>query len=163
MAIGIVQDGKVLFAGGFGVRELGKPEAVDADTLFMIASNNKALTTLLLAKEVDAGKFGWNTPVTEVLPSFRLGDADTTRKVQVKHLVCACTGLPRQDMETLFNSESTTPDSIMATLATMQPTSRFGELYQYSNSMAAAAGFMGGHVLYPDLELGAAYDKAMQT
>lgn len=162
VAIGIVQDGKVLFAGGLGVRELGKPEAVDADTLFMIASNNKALTTLLLAKEVDAGRFGWNTPVTGLLPSFRLGDADTTRKVLVKHLVCACTGLPRQDMETIFNSESMTPESIMATLATMQPTSGFGELYQYSNSMAAAAGFMGGHVLYPDMELGAAYDKAMQ-
>lgn len=163
VAIGIVQDGEVVFAGGFGVRELGKPQPVDADTLFMIASNNKALTTLLLAREVDAGKFAWNTPVTGLWPSFRLGDAATTRKVQVQHLVCACTGLPRQDMETLFNSESTTPASIMATLATMQPTSGFGELYQYSNSMAAAAGFMGGHLLYPDMELGAAYDRAMQA
>ncbi len=45
----------------------------------------------------------------------------------------------------------------------MQPTSKFGELFQYSNPMAGAAGFTGGHVLYPDMELGAAYDKAMQT
>ena len=47
--------------------------------------------------------------------------------------------------------------------ATMQPTSKFGELFQYSNPMAAAAGFLGGHVAFPKLELGAAYDKAMQT
>ncbi|HJS93191.1 MAG TPA: Ldh family oxidoreductase, partial [Solirubrobacteraceae bacterium] len=45
----------------------------------------------------------------------------------------------------------------------MQPTSKFGEMFQYSNVMAAAAGFVAGHVLYPKLELGGAYDKAMQT
>jgi CubicO group peptidase (beta-lactamase class C family) len=51
----------------------------------------------------------------------------------------------------------------LATLGTMQPTSKFGELFQYSNPMAAAAGYTAGHVMYPDMELGAAYDKAMQT
>jgi CubicO group peptidase (beta-lactamase class C family) len=45
----------------------------------------------------------------------------------------------------------------------MQPTSKFGEMFQYSNPLAGAAGFTGGHVLYPQLEIGAAYDKAMQT
>jgi CubicO group peptidase (beta-lactamase class C family) len=44
----------------------------------------------------------------------------------------------------------------------MQPTSKFGEMFQYSNPLAGAAGFVGGHVLFPDLELGAAYDRAMQ-
>ncbi len=163
VAIGIVQDGKVVFADGFGVRALGKPDRVDGDTLFMIASNTKAMTTLMLARLVDAGRFDWDTPVTRILPEFRLGDADTTRQVLVKHLICACTGLPRQDMEWLFDSEGATPESVMKSLATMQPTSRFGELFQYSNPMAAAAGFAGGHVLYPDKELGAAYDAAMQS
>lgn len=163
VAIGIVQDGKVVFADGFGVREQGKPGKVDADTLFMIASNTKAMTTLMLAKLVEQGKFGWDTPVTRVLPTFKLGDAGTTRQVLVKHLICACTGLPRQDMEWLFEGERFTPESTMQSLATMQPTSRFGELFQYSNPMAAAAGFAGGHVLYPDKDLGAGYDAAMQA
>ena len=163
VAIGIVQDGKVVLAEGFGVREQGKPDKVDGDTLFMIASNTKAMTTLMLAKLVAQGKFGWDTPVTQILPEFQLGDADTTRQVLVKHLICACTGLPRQDMEWLFEGEGATPESVMKTLATMQPTSAFGELFQYSNPMAAAAGFAGGHVLYPDKELGAAYDAAMQS
>ncbi|MBV8202903.1 MAG: beta-lactamase family protein [Acidobacteria bacterium] len=169
VALGIVQDGKVVFAGGFGVRELGRPaapaadDAVDADTLFMIASNTKALTTLLLAKLVAQGRLTWETPVTSLLPSFRLGDADTTRRVLVKHLICACTGLPRQDLEWIFEFGGLTPEGALATLGTMQPTSKFGELFQYSNPMAAAAGFTAGHVLYPDLELGAAYDRAMQT
>ena len=163
VAVGIVQDGKVVMSRGFGVRELGKPEAVDGDTRFMIASNTKALTTLMLAKLVDAGKLDWNARAGDVYPRFKLGDAATTDKVLVKHLICACTGLPRQDYEWLFEGEKQTPDTVMATLGTMQPTSGFGELFQYSNPMAAAAGYIGGQVAYPDSELGAGYDKAMQA
>jgi CubicO group peptidase (beta-lactamase class C family) len=163
VAIGILQGGKVIFADGFGVRELGKPEKPDADTMFMIASNTKALTTLMLGKLVDAKKFGWETPVTSLLPSFKLGDSATTEQVLVKHLICACTGLPRQDLEWLFEFKDATPESALETLGTMQPTSKFGEMFQYSNPMAAAAGYTGGHVAFPDLELGAAYDEAMRT
>lgn len=163
VAIGIVQDGKVVMSRGFGVRMLDKPEPVDGDTRFMIASNTKALTTLMLAKLVEQGRFGWDTAATQLLPSFKLGDADTTRQVLVKHLICACTGLPRQDFEWLFEGETFTADAAVASLAAMQPTSKFGALFQYSNPMAAAAGYLGGHVLYPDMELGAAYDRAMQS
>jgi CubicO group peptidase (beta-lactamase class C family) len=83
--------------------------------------------------------------------------------VQVKHLICACTGLPRQDLEILFQFKGVTADGTLATLGTMMPTSKFGEMFQYSNPMAAAGGFVGGHVLFPKLELGAAYDEAMRT
>jgi CubicO group peptidase (beta-lactamase class C family) len=161
VALGLVQDGKVVFAGGFGERKLGVKKKVDADTLFIIASNTKALTTLMLAKLVDEKKLTWDTPVTSLLPSFKLGDADTTSQVKVKHLICACTGLPRQDLEWLFQFKGITPKDALATLATMQPTSKFGEMFQYSNPLAGAGGFVGGHVAYPKLELGAAYDKTM--
>ena len=161
VAMGLVQGGKVVFAGGFGVRELGKPEKVDGDTLFMIASNTKAMTTLLLAKLVEEGKLTWDTPVTRVLPSFKLGNAETTRQVLIRHLICACTGLPRQDFEWLMEFKDATPESALAVLGTVQPTSKFGEMFQYSNGLAAAGGFVGGRAAYPQLELGAAYDKAI--
>ncbi|MFN0247299.1 MAG: serine hydrolase domain-containing protein [Kofleriaceae bacterium] len=163
VSLGIVQNGKVIYAGGVGVRQLGKPAKVDGDTKFMIASNTKALATLMLAKLVDQKKITWDTKATEVMPKFKLGDADTTSKVQIKHLICACTGLPRQDFEWLFQWSGVTPAQVMETLGTMQPTSKFGELFQYSNPLAAAAGFVGGHVANPTLELGAAFDKAMQS
>jgi CubicO group peptidase (beta-lactamase class C family) len=163
VGLGVVQDGKVVFAGGFGVKELGGTEKPDGDTLFMIASNTKAMTTLLLAKLVDEHRITWDTPVTKLLPSFKLGDAATTRSLLVKHLICACTGMPRQDLEWIFDYGKMTPESTMALLGTMQPTSKFGELFQYSNLMAAAAGYSGAHVIHPDLELGAAYDSAMQS
>jgi CubicO group peptidase (beta-lactamase class C family) len=163
VSFGVLQDGKVVFSGGLGPRELGSSATVDGDTMYMIASNTKGLTTLLLAKLVDAGKVTWKTPVTQVLPQFKLGNADTTKRTLVEHLICACTGLPRQDMEWLFQYKGVTPEGALATLATVQPTSKFGEMFQYSNLLAGAAGFAGGHLLYPQLEIGAAYDKAMQT
>jgi CubicO group peptidase (beta-lactamase class C family) len=163
VGLGVVQDGKVVFAGGFGVKELGGTEKPDGDTLFMIASNTKAMTTLLLAKLVDEHRITWDTPVTKLLPSFKLGDAATTQSVLVKHLICACTGMPRQDLEWIFDYGKMTPESTMALLGTMQPTSKFGELFQYSNLMAAAAGYTGAHVIHPDMELGAAYDSAIQS
>lgn len=163
VSLGLVQDGKVVYSGGLGVRELGSAAKVDGDTLFMIASNTKGLTTLLLAKLVDEGKITWTEPVTQLLPQFKLGNADTTKRVLVEHLICACTGLPRQDFEWLFQFKGVTPEGALGTLATVQPTSKFGEMFQYSNLLAGAAGFTGGHVLYPQLEIGAAYDKAMQT
>jgi CubicO group peptidase (beta-lactamase class C family) len=163
VAISLVQAGAVVFEGGFGVREQGKPAAVDADTLFMVASNTKALTTLLLATLVDEGKLAWDTPVASVYPTFLLGDAEVTRKLLIKHLVCACTGLPRRDLERIFEFEHATPRTRMELLATLQPTTGFGEVYQYSNQLAAAAGFIGGSVAFPGRELGAAYDEAMRA
>jgi len=163
VSIGLVQDGKVVFEGGFGVRDISSTAKPDGNTLYIIASNTKALTTLMLAKLVDEKKLTWETPVTTLLPSFKLGDADTTSRVLVKHLICACTGLPRQDFESIFQYEGVTPEGALKTLATVQPTSKFGEMFQYSNLLAGAAGFVGGHVLYPGRELGAAYDEAMRT
>ncbi|HEV2379485.1 MAG TPA: serine hydrolase domain-containing protein [Terriglobia bacterium] len=161
-SMALVDGGKVVYQGGFGVRELGKPEQVDENTLFMAASNTKGMTTLLLSELVDEGKLKWDEPVTDVYPSFKLGDADTTKKVLVKNLICACTGLPRQDLEWLFEFKNATPESTLALLGTMQPTSKFGEVFQYSNLMAAAAGYIGAHLVYPDQDLGAAYNQAMQ-
>jgi CubicO group peptidase (beta-lactamase class C family) len=160
--LALVDGGRVVFEDGLGVRELGKSDPVDANTLFMAASNTKGMTTLLLSRLADQGKLRWDQPVTELYPPFKLGDAATTRQVLVKHLVCACTGLPRQDLEWLFEFKNATPETSMALLGTMQPTSRFGEVFQYSNLMASAAGYVGAHLYEPKRELGAAYDESMQ-
>jgi CubicO group peptidase (beta-lactamase class C family) len=163
VGLSLIDGNKVVFEGGLGVKTLGKPDPVDADTLFLAASNTKAMTTLLLAELVDEHRLRWDQPVTEVYPDFRLGDAEITRQVLVKHLICACTGLPRQDFEWLFNFARATPLSSLALLGTMRPTSRFGEMFQYSNLMAAAAGYVAAHAVSPGAELGAAYDEAMRT
>jgi CubicO group peptidase (beta-lactamase class C family) len=163
LAFSLIDGGKVVYQGGLGVRQLGRPERVDADSLFIAASNTKALTTLLLARLVDEHKLRWDERVIEAYPSFKLGDAETTRRVLVKHLVCACTGMPRQDLEWLMQFKSGSASSTMKLLGEMQPTSQFGDLFQYSNVMVAAAGYVAASMANPDMELGAAYDKAMRT
>lgn len=128
----------------------------------MAASNTKGMSTLLLSTLVDEGKLQWDQKVTAAFPSFRLGSPEVTGQVLIKHLVCACTGLPRQDMEWLFEYKSATPESTFDMLATSKPTSGFGEVYQYNNLMASAAGYIGGHLAHPGMALGKAYDTAMQ-
>ncbi len=163
-SMALIDHGKVVYEGGFGVRQVGKPAKVDAHTLFMMASNTKSMSTLLLAEQVDAGKVRWDEKVTDVYPSFRLGSEATTQKVEIRHLVCACTGLPRKDMDWFFNTPATTPPTATFTLlAGTEPTSGFGEVFQYNNFMASAAGYIAGHLAYPALPIGEAYDKAMQV
>lgn len=163
LSAGVIQDGRIVYAGGIGVREIGGTARTDADTLYLIASNTKSLTTLMLAKLVDQGRFGWDTPVVRLLPQFKLADTEATAKVQVKHLLCACTGLPRLDLEWIYAPKDATPQLALDILARMQPTTEFGRTYQYSNPIAAAAGLVGGHVVHPTLELGAAYDRVMAS
>jgi hypothetical protein len=80
--------------------------------------------SIVLSSRGDEGKLAWTTHVTNLWPVFKLGDADTTSRVLVEHLICACTGLPRQDYEWLFQYRGVTPDGELATLATVQPTSK---------------------------------------
>ena len=159
----LIDQGRVVYEGGIGVKELGKPDPVDANTLFMAASNTKGMTTLLLAKLVDDKKLQWDKPVTKVYPDFKLSDQAVTRQIEIKHLICACTGMPRQDLEWLFEYKKFKPESTFTLLSGMRPTSKFGEVFQYSNLMASAAGYIGAHVYEPAAEPGAAYDRAMEN
>lgn len=163
VAYALMQDGKIVDIGGIGVKKLGSQDLVDADTQFMIASNTKGLSTLMLATLVDEGKVAWDQPVTQVYTSFRLGNAATTASTNMRHLVCACTGLPRKDLEWIFNTpRDTKSEAVFAHLANTQPTSGFGEVFQYNNLITTAGGYIGGHLAYPNLPLGTAYDRAMQ-
>lgn len=164
VGLALIDHGKIVYEGGLGVRTMGSSTAVDKNTLFMIASNTKGLTTLMLARVVDQGKLRWDEPVTQAYPSFQLGSPATTAKVRIEDLVCACTGVPRKDYDWLLGTTAKTgPDDTFAMLRNTEPTSKYGELFQYSNTMASAAGYIAGHVEYPNLPIGDAYDTAMRT
>jgi len=122
VGVALIDHGRIVYEGGVGVREMGTAAPVDAHTLFMIASNTKSMSTLLLAELVDEGKLRWDEPVIEAYPPFRLGSEATTHKVLVRHLVCACTGLPSKDFEWGFTTTAKTPPPIPSTC--WQPLSR---------------------------------------
>lgn len=163
IGLALIDHGKVVWVGGVGVRALGSTAPVDAHTKFMIASNTKGMSTLLLSILADEGKLRWDQHVTDLYPSFRLGDDATTRSVEVRHLVCACTGLPRKDFAFILADQGVPASDTFRQLADTQPTSKFGELFQYNNLMASASGYLAGSLSYPKMEIGAAYDRAMQV
>src|SRR3546814_7552133 len=92
-AVGIVEDGEVVYTRTAGELAAGSGEKIDANTLFKIASNSKAMTTGLLARLVDAGKLEWTDPVTRYLPDFRMFDPWVTREMQVRDLLIHNSGL----------------------------------------------------------------------
>lgn len=87
LAVAVVKDGKLVLARGYGVRELGKPGKVDADTLFTIASNTKAFTAAALGTLVTEHKLRWDDPVTQYLKGFELDDPWVTRALTVRDLL----------------------------------------------------------------------------
>jgi len=158
----VVQGGAVVYERGFGVRALDGAQPVTARTLFMIGSVTKSMTTMMQAAQVDAGLYTWDTPVTAVLPGFALADAGLTRQVVMWHMSCACTGMPRSDLEHIFEYRGVTAEARVASLKRMAPTTRLGETFQYSNLMVAAGGYAAAHADAPARSLGEAYDDAMR-
>ena len=92
LSVVVVKDGKVVLARGYGVRELGKPGKVDADTLFGIASNTKAFTVAALGTLVASGKLTWDTPVVDVLKDFLLSSPYVTQNLTLRDLLTHRTG-----------------------------------------------------------------------
>lgn len=161
VGLSFIDKGKTVWAGGLGTRVLGQAAPVDANTRFMAGSTTKAMTSALQARAVDAGKLRWDQLVTEAFPTFQVGDESLMKKLQIRHLTCACTGMPRQDAQFMFTDPLSPAKIVFHQLAQAKPTSQFGEVFQYSNSMVAAAGYIAAAALQPTLELGQAYDLAM--
>jgi CubicO group peptidase (beta-lactamase class C family) len=87
LAIVVVRHDSVLVAKGYGVRELGKPDLVDANTVFNIASLTKSFTATAAATLVDEGKISWDTPVHQLLPEYVLSDPWLTNNVTLRDLL----------------------------------------------------------------------------
>jgi CubicO group peptidase (beta-lactamase class C family) len=75
MAVAVVHDDALTFTGGFGVRELGKDAAVDADTVFQLASVSKSLAATVVSSVVGDGIVAWESRMADLAPGFALHDA----------------------------------------------------------------------------------------
>jgi len=94
MAVAVVKDGKTVYAKGFGIRKVGAPDKVDADTVFQLASLSKAVAGTVVAHEVGAGTVSWETPIIKHLPWFRLKDQWVSEHVTIADLMSHRSGLP---------------------------------------------------------------------
>jgi CubicO group peptidase (beta-lactamase class C family)/D-alanyl-D-alanine dipeptidase len=137
-AIAVVKNDSVVFARGYGVRELGKPDPVDANTIFGIASTTKAFTSGALGILVDEKKMAWDDPVTKYLPWFQIEGPYITRELTVRDLLTHRTGLPRGDR--LWYASGFTRNEVLHRVRRLEPNWSFRSHYGYQNIMFMAAG-----------------------
>ena len=156
IAVGVIDDGRVVYTRTAGELAAGSGRKVDGQTLFKIASNSKAMTTALLARLVAAGKLRWDDPVTKYLPDFRMSDPWVTRQIQVRDLVIHNSGLREGAGDLMLWPEPNrfTQADILAGLAHLKFEHSFRSHYAYDNLLYVVAGEVAaaaGGAPYEDL------------
>jgi|CXWL01.1.fsa_nt_gi CubicO group peptidase (beta-lactamase class C family) len=144
LAVVVVKDGKILLAKGYGVRELGKEGAVDADTLFAAASTTKAMTAAAIGMLVDEGKLAWDDPVRKYVPELQLADPVLADSLTLREILTHHTGLPGTDY--LWYGGELDWRQILAKLARVGPEGRVRGHFEYQNVMYGLAGDLIGRV-----------------
>ncbi len=138
LAIGVVVDGHVIFAKGFGYRDLEAKLPVTKETLFAIGSCTKAFTTFVMGNLVDEGLIYWDEPVIDVLAEFRLWDQYATTNLTLRDLLTHRSGLPRHEFA-WYNSKMS-KEEMLKRIRYLQPSYELRERYQYGNLMYFTAG-----------------------
>lgn len=140
IAVGIVKDGKLIHAKGYGLRNVEKNLPVTADTLFAIGSNSKAFTAAGVALLVADGKLEWDKPIREYIPSFKMWDDYVTEHMTPRDLVTHRSGLPRHDL--IWYGSGLARKEMFERLRYLEPSRGFRERYQYQNLMFMTAGYL---------------------
>jgi CubicO group peptidase (beta-lactamase class C family) len=141
ISVAIVRDGRVLLAKGYGIKESGKSDLVDEETLFGIASNTKAFTATALAMLVEEDKLSWDDRVIDHLPAFRLSDPYVTKEITIKDLLVHRSGLGLGAGDLLW-WPATTYDrrEIVRRLREVPLKTSFRYSYAYDNVLFGVAG-----------------------
>jgi len=142
IAVGIVKDGKLVFAKGYGVSNIKTGQKVDANTLFGIASNSKAFTASALAILVDEGKINWDDKVKKYLPEFRMYNDYVTNEFTIRDLLThrSGLGLGAGDLMIWPDGHDFTPKDIVQNIQYLKPISGFRTKYDYDNLLYVIAG-----------------------
>ena len=142
IAVGIVKDGKLVFAKGYGVANLKTGKKVDEYTLFGIASNSKSYTTAALGVLVDEGKIKWDDKVTDYIPEFKLYNPYVTDEFTIRDLVThrSGLGLGAGDLMMFPDGSNFTRKDIIHNLRYLKAVSGFRTKYDYDNNLYIVAG-----------------------
>lgn len=138
LAVAIVKDDAIVFSKGYGVREIGKPQRVDENTLFAVGSQTKAFTAAALAMLVDEGKLGWDDPLTKHLPGFKLSDPWVTSRVTVRDCLTHRVGFEPLIMPWILTDFK--KDELLWHYRHARSLYGFRSTFDYNNTMFIAAG-----------------------
>jgi CubicO group peptidase (beta-lactamase class C family) len=94
MAVSVLHQDQVVYLKGFGVCQIGKPDAVGPDTVFQLASVSKPLASTVVAGVVGQKIVSWDDPVSRHDSSFALKDPWITGHLTLADLFAHRSGLP---------------------------------------------------------------------
>lgn len=137
LALGIVRDGRILHARGFGLRDRRRHLPVDEHTVFAVGSCTKAFTATALGVLVDEEQLDWDQPLHEILPEFRLYDAWVSEHVTMRDILCHRTGLPRHEL--CWFGDNPSRRNLMHRLRHLPANRDFRSGYQYNNVLYLVA------------------------
>ena len=142
IAVGVVKDGKLIHAKGYGVANLATGKKVDENTLFGVASNSKAMTAALLGQLVDEGIIKWDDKVTDYVPEFKMYDPYVTEAFTIRDLLThrSGLGLGAGDLMMFPDGSDFTRKDIIHNLRYLKPVSAFRTKYDYDNNLYIVAG-----------------------
>ncbi|MCB9274306.1 MAG: serine hydrolase [Lewinellaceae bacterium] len=140
LGLGIIMDGEVLMAEGFGFASREEQIPIGAQTLFAIGSCSKAFTATGLAMLVEEGKLEWDKPVIGYMPDFKLKDEFATREMTTIDLLTHQSGLPRHDL--MWYGSSFSREELYERLRYLEPNKSFRSAWQYQNLMYMTAGLL---------------------
>lgn len=142
ISVGILKDGKTVYAKGHGVRSLTTKKAMNAETLVGVASNSKGFTCFALAMMVDEGKLNWDDPVRKHIPEFQLHDSWVTENFTVRDLVTHRSGMGLGAGDLMFFPEGNdfTVQDVINNVKYLEPESSFRSKFAYNNNMFIIAG-----------------------
>jgi CubicO group peptidase (beta-lactamase class C family) len=145
MSIAVVYKDQVVYLKGFGVRQAGKEEPVDSDTVFQLASVSKPIASTVLAVLVGEGVIDWDDRMIDRDPDFRLSDPWLTREVTLRDLLCHRSGLPAHAGD-LLEDLGYGRAEIVHRLRYLKPANRFRSQFAYTNFGYTAAAVAAARV-----------------
>ena len=140
VAIGLVKDGEVVLAQGFGKRDREAGQDVTPQTMFGIASCTKAFVAMALAMLVDEGKLDWDAPLRNSLPGFKLSESVASERITTRDILSHRTGLPGHDL--LAYGTELTAEELLTRLPYLEMNKDIRTTWQYNNLMYGVAGHL---------------------
>jgi CubicO group peptidase (beta-lactamase class C family) len=144
VAIAVVKDGKVIYAKGYGYRDLEKKLPVTPDTLFAIGSITKSFTALTFGMLNDEGKVEWDKPVREMLPELAMSDPFANDHATPRDFFSHRSGLPRHDL--LWYSSNFSRADLVNRIRYLKPTKDLRSVFQYNNLTIMTMGYLEGKI-----------------
>jgi CubicO group peptidase (beta-lactamase class C family) len=141
MAVAIVKDNKIVFAKGFGVANVETNLQVTPDTLFQIGSITKSFTATAVLTLATEGKLKLDAPIG----NYVKGLSPKIARVTLHHLLSHTSGMLDEPDEYGVQDESMMA-SYMRSWKDDYMLFEAGEVFSYSNSGMALAGFVAQEV-----------------